>query len=313
MKRILPLTAILLAVGLASALAQQLQRAALQKKKIELKSPSTWSKSFVRIDPQTRKEIYHDPKPRLEVADARAGKYYMKWIGHDGKEKMTVYQRPDCVDVVVIASATKSASGYEYEYTVRNLKTSGDYLDGFAVQNFSADVSPKRPSNVNNVLVGDMSPGTFGGGNWIRFAPIPPHPKVQPGQTVKFKLYSQSPPTLVECRVDGGNFVMKGVGEELPPELEALILSNDVWPRGYTIGPSDDLRRMSQEEKISYLLKTLPQCQKQGWMTIQALQAYEQLLRRGDLQSLFTRIANDLKTSAITTEIFAMIEGMKGG
>lgn len=155
--------------------------------------------------------------------------------------------------------------------------------------------------------------GGGGGGNWIRFAPVPPHPKVRPGQTVKFKLYSQSPPGLVECRVNGGDFVMKGVGEELPPELEALILNYDALPRGYTIGPSDDLRRMSQEEKISYLLKTLPQCQKQGWMTTRALQTYEQLLRRGDLQGIFMRIANDLKTNSITTEVFAIMEGMKGG
>jgi hypothetical protein len=305
--------AIILTVSLAVTPAQQLQRVALQKKKIELKSPSTWSKSFVRIDPQTKKEIYHDPKPRVEVANAKAGKYYMKWIGHDGKEKVTVYQRPDCVDVIVIASATKSASGYEYVYTVRNLNTSGDYLNGFAVQNFSADVLPKRPSNVNNVLIGDMSTGIFGGGNWIRFSPIPPHPKVQPGQTVKFKLYSQSPPALVECRVNGGDFVMKGVSEELPPELEALILGYDALPRGYTIGPSDDLRRMSQEGKISYLLKTLTQCQKQGWMTAQVLQTYEQLLKRGDLQSIFPRIAGDLRANAITTEVFAIIEGVKGG
>jgi hypothetical protein len=311
MKRAL-LIAIFLTMSLAVTPAQQLQRVALQKKKIELKSPSTWSKDFVRIDPRTKKEIYHDPKPRLEVADARAGKYYMKWIGHDGKEKVTVYQRPDCVDVIVIASATRSASGYEYEYTVRNLKTSGDYLNGFAVQNFSADVLPKRPSNVNNVFIGNMSAGIFGGGNWIMLAPLSPHPKVQPGQTVKFKLYSPSPPALVECRVDGGNFVMKGVGEELPPELEALILGYDVWPRGYTIGPSDDLRRMSQEGKISYLLKTLPQCQKQGWMTTQALQTYEQLLRQGELQGIFTRIANDLRAGSITTEVFAMLDGMKG-
>jgi hypothetical protein len=305
--------AIFLTASLAVTPAQQLQRVALQKKKIELKPPSTWSKSFVRIDPQTKKEIYHDPKPRLEVANAKAGKYYMKWISHDGKEKVIVYQRPDCVDVIVIASATRSASGYEYEYTVQNLKTSGDYLNGFAVQNFSADVLPKRPSNVNNVLIGNMSAGIFGGGNWIRFAPIPPHPKVQPGQTVKFRLYSQSPPALVECRVNGGDFVIKGVGEELPPELEALILGHDALPRGYTIGPSDDLRGMSKEEKISYLLKTLPQCQKQGWVTTRVLQTYEQLLRQGDLQGIFTRTANDLKADSITTEVFAIIEGVKGG
>lgn len=311
MKRIFCLTIILLMASLTSALAQRLQRVALQKKEVELKTPSSWSKSFVKIDPLTKKEAYHDPKPRLEVADARAGKYYMKWIGLDGKEKVTVYQRPDCVDVIVTASAIKSATGYEYQYMTQNLKTSGDYLDGFAVQTFSTNISPKRPSNVNNVFIGNMSPGIFGAGGWIRFAPLPPHPKVQPGQTVKFVLYSPSPPGLVECRADCGDRVMKGVGEELPPELEALILGYDFWPSGYTIGPVDDLRRMSQEEKIAYLLKILPQCQKQGWITPQTLQTYEQLLKRKDLQSIFSRIADDLKVGSITTEVFAMIEGMK--
>jgi len=112
--------------------------------------------------------------------------------------------------------------------------------------------------------------------------------------------------------VNGGDFVMKSTGEELPPELAELILGYDTLPRGYTIGPSDDLRRMSQEEKISYLLKTLPQCQKQGWMTAQVLQTYEQLLKRGDLRSIFTRIANDLRANSITAEVFAIIEGVKG-
>ncbi|MDX2039868.1 MAG: hypothetical protein SF097_01405 [Acidobacteriota bacterium] len=311
MKRTLILVAILLITGLVNTSAQQLRRVALHKKKIELKSPSTWSKNFVKIDPQTKKEIYHDPKPRLEVADAKAGKYYMKWIGYDGKEKMTVYQRPDCVDVIVISLAIKSASGYEYEYTVQNLKTSGDYLNGFAVQNFSADVSPKRPSTANDVFIGNMSAGAFGEGNWIRFAPIPPHPKVQPGQTVKFKLYSPSPPGLVECRVNGGDFVMKGAGEELPPELETLILNYDALPRGYTIGPVDGLRKSSHEENVSYLLKALPQCQKQGWLTMQVLQTYEQLLKQNNMASIFTRIGNDLKNGSISTEVFAIVEAMK--
>src|SRR5262249_35613159 len=89
---------------------------------------------------------------------AKAGKYYMKWIGHDGKEKTTIYQRPDCVDVIVVASANKSKSGdYEYQYTIQNLETSGDYLNGFVVQNYSTDISPKnRPAFVNSVFVGTM-------------------------------------------------------------------------------------------------------------------------------------------------------------
>jgi hypothetical protein len=135
MKRLPIFLTTVLAFGLASSPTQQLQRLPLQKKKIELKSPSSWPKS-ARVDPHTKKEIPYDPKPRIEVADPRAGKYNLKWIGYDGKEKVVVYQRPDCVGVVVAASTAISSSGtFAYEYAVRNLAISGDYLNGFAVQN----------------------------------------------------------------------------------------------------------------------------------------------------------------------------------
>lgn len=315
MKRLPILLTTVLAFGLATSFAQKLQRLPLQKKKIELKSPSSWSKS-VRVDPQTKKEIPYDPKPRIELADARAGKYNMKWIGYDGKEKVIVYQRPDCVDVVAAALTTRSSSGtYEYEYNVQSLATSGDYLNGFSVQNFSTAITPKRPSMVNDVFIGNMASDSFGSkeGNWIRFAPVPPHPKVQPGQIVKLKLYSSSPPGLVMCRVDGGSRVMKGVGEDLPQELEVSldILGYEAWPSGYTIGPVDRLRSISQQEKIAYLLKVIPTFKQQGWITPQASLNYEQLLRRNDLQGLSKRIAGDLKASSITSEVFAIVEAMK--
>ena len=201
MIRIPILLTIVLTFGLVTSSAQKLQRLPLQKKKIELKTPASWSKRVVKVDPQTKEEVYYDPKPRLELANARAGKYNLKWIGYDGKEKVVVYQRSDCVDVVVAALATRSSSGtYEYEYNVQSLATSGDYLDGFAVENFSMVITPQRPSMINDVFIGDMSLGIFGSkeGNWIRFAPLPPHPKVQPGQTIRFNLYSSSPPGLVK-------------------------------------------------------------------------------------------------------------------
>lgn len=321
MKRALIPIIILLATGLASTPAssrqatnQRIQRIPLRKDKIEMKSPTTWFKTPTKIDPKTKEQLYYDPKPRLEVANAKAGKYYLKFIGYDGKEKVVAYQRPDCVDVIVIASVTKSTSGYRYEYTVRNIMTSGCYLNGFAAQNFTTDISPKRPSNVNNVFIGDMSAGIFKEGNWIRFAPLPPHPKVQPGQTAKFTLYSSAPPRLVECRVDGGTPALTGDGgDELPAELDALItkIGYNAWPRGFTIGPIDELKRMSQGDKITYLLNTLPKCQREGWLTTQTLRNYEQLLNQKNLQDVLTRITNDLKTGSITTEVFGMIEGMK--
>ena len=311
MKTILQLMIILSAVGLASPPAQKLQRLPLEKKKFELKSPSSWSKRILKTDTKTNQEISYDPKPRIELFDAKALKYYLKWIGYDGKEKVVIYQRRDCIDVVVSAVATKSPSnGYEYIYTIHNLESSGDYLHGFAVQNFSSDVNPERSDTIH---AGNMriNAQDFNEGNWIRFAPVPPHPKVQPGQLVKFKLYSPSPPGLVMCSADGGDFVMKGVGEDLPSELEVSLPGHEILPRGFTIGPVDKLKTASSPEKIAYLLRILPQSQKQGWITSQTSNAYEQLLRQNNLASIFSRLGGDFKTGSITTEILSIFEGAK--
>jgi len=306
---------IFFAIVLTNISTQQLQRIPLQKplKHIELKSPSTWEKRFRVIDPKTGRQIQYDPKPRIEVADARAGKYLFKWIGYDGREKVMGYQRPDCIDVIVIAAVIKTTSGYQYEYTVKNLKTSGDYIQGFTVQNFSEDISPKkRPQNINNVFLGEMSLGIWGDkGNWIRFAPLPPHPKVTPGQMIKFKLLSPAPPGLVECRADGGNSATIGVGEDPPPELQGLSDYYGAWPHGFTIGPIDELKSMSQQQRIAYLLRILPECQRQGWIAGSASTAYQKSLQNGDLGSIWARIAGDLKANSITTELFAIFDGLR--
>ena len=311
MKIIIPLMTILLAAGSLSPPTQKLQRLPLSKKKFELKSPSSWSKRVAKIDSGTNQEIYYDPKPRIELFDTKALKYYLKWIGYDGKEKVVVYQRRDCIDVMVSVTGTKSSSGvYEYEYAVHNLETSGDYLHGFAVQNFSSNVRPEKSNNIHTDNM-HITAQDFNEGNWIRFAPLPPHPRVQPGQIVKFKLYSPSPPGLVMCSADGGDFVMKGVEEDMPQELEESLPRHEIWPKGFTIGPMDKLKEFSPIEKTTYLLNILPQCQKQGWITTQTLRAYEQLLKQKNLQGIFTRAANDLKINSITTEVFGMIEGMR--
>jgi len=104
---------------------------------------------------------------------------------------------------------------------------------------------------------------------------------------------------------------MKGVEEDMPQELEESLPRHEIWPKGFTIGPMDKLKEFSPIEKTTYLLNILPQCQKQGWITTQTLRAYERLLKQKNLQGIFTRAANDLKTDSITTEVFGMIEGMR--
>ena len=312
MKKIILSLIIILIVGVANLEAQKLQRLPMQKKKNEIKTPAVWSKS-TRIDPRTKKEIPYDPMPKIEVANAKAGKYYLKWIGYDGKQKVTIYQRPDCVDVVIAASISRASSGaFAYEYEVQSLITSGDYLQSFALQTFSSDILPKRPANNNNVIILDMSPGIFSqDGTWIMFGPIPPHPYINPGQKIKFTLHSTSPPGIVMCRVSGGTRVIEGVGEDMPGELGETLPGYEALPSGYTIGPIDKLTNFSKPERAKYVLELLPQFQKLGWMTAKASQQYEKFLRNQDLEGAYKRAEQDLKLGAITSEILSILQGLQ--
>ncbi|MBO0859098.1 MAG: hypothetical protein J2P21_11600 [Chloracidobacterium sp.] len=308
--------------GVQSPPLEKAERLPFQKKKITLESPSTYEKRTTRYNPVTGESIYYDPKPEVITLDQRNGTYGLRWIGYDGKEKTIIYKRPDLIDAVVKASASRlDERQYAYAYNVET--SSAQDLLGFAVQNFASDVKPiannsKRastlPVEINNVLVGEMSNiKELGGGNWIGFGILPDlKPAVSPGRSIEFNLSSPAPPGVVECRIYGGLRELKGVGEEPPQELEDALPGVVAWPSSYTIGPVGRLRGISQQEQISYLLKILPQCKDQGWITARILGAYEQLLKQKNLQGLFVRAANDLKTNSITTEVFAIVEGLKG-
>lgn len=57
------------------------ERIPLEKSKVVLRSPETYEER-VRLNPKTGKEVSFDPRPRIEVVDAKAGKYIFKWIGY---------------------------------------------------------------------------------------------------------------------------------------------------------------------------------------------------------------------------------------
>jgi hypothetical protein len=310
MKRILILSALILTGSLAFGSVQGLQRSILQKPKkdVEIVPPKTWMTRLAGYDEKKKEHIYQDPKPSIIKADAKAGIYLLKWTGFNGKNYQTTYQRPDCVDIVVNAATTKTASGYQYEYTVQNLKSSGCHLNGFTVQTASEDLLPKRPSIIDHIMAGEMSPHIFGEGKWVRFAPLPPRPKLQPGQTLKVKLSSTAPPGLVGCRVDGGAIGIKGVGDSIPEDLLALTdtFGYEAWPKGVTIGPIDALKKMSRSEKIAYLLKISSEFPAQGWGTYETVTQYQDLLRRGDLDGAKARLAGDFKAGRITSEVLAL-------
>src|SRR5262245_14800683 len=91
-------------------------RLPLQRPDLVLKSPP-YQPRVLRHDPTTGNPIYYNHKPRVVVIDRKTGKYALRWIGYDGREKTVVFQRSDLVDVVVSASVTKQASGkYLYVY-----------------------------------------------------------------------------------------------------------------------------------------------------------------------------------------------------
>ena len=114
---------------------QTVQRLPLQKKQIVLESPKNHAQRLVRIDSATGKEVYYDPKPEVVLLDVKSGKYGLRWIGYEGKQKTIIYYRPDAFDAIIIASVSRrSAGGYLYTYAIENSSTSAQSVEGVALQ-----------------------------------------------------------------------------------------------------------------------------------------------------------------------------------
>jgi hypothetical protein len=301
----------ILPTNIQSSHSQKIERLPFQKENATIESPENYAKRIRGTDAKTGKPVYYDPMPRVDLLDRKSGKYILRWIGYSGKEFKLIYQRPDGIDATISALATKSRPDqYSYVYKIKNLPVSGQFLSGFALQYFSSNI---KPFAIGDGYVGPMTKGLFKReGNWVFYGANNFNDGIYPGQSVELKAISTSPPGLVECRIQGGTRGMIGEVEEEPPqELENVILGYEAWPRSFTIGPIDDLKGISQSEKISYLLKSLPQCHRQGWITVRTMRTYEQLSKQNNLQGIISRIESDLKADSITTEVFAIIDGMK--
>lgn len=286
-------------------------RLPLQKKKIVLRSPTGYAKRILRFDDKTGQAIEYDPKPEVTPLDAKSGKYALKWIGYDGKKKTVIYQRPDAIDAVVSASVSRTPAGrYLYTYNVHNLESSGEQLAGFAVQNYTSDL---KPLELSDVYVGRMLRNReMSDGNWIRFGIFTTFkPVISAGASIEFSLESSAPPGIVECRIHGGMLGMKGVGEEMPQELENVLPGYEAWPSGYTIGPIDKLKSLSPAERAKYVLQQLPRFKELGWMTADAFQWYQQNLYRIDPETISHRAEQDLGAGNITNEVLLMIQGIR--
>jgi hypothetical protein len=117
---------------------------------------------------------------------------------------------------------------------------------------------------------------------------------------------------LVGCRIHGGELGLKGVGEDMPQELENILPGYRDWPEGYTIGPVDKLKNLSLVGRAEYLLKLLPQFERLGWMTSGARQRYMENLQRKNLSEVYNSAEQDLKSGRITTEVRDMIQTLLG-
>ena len=333
------------AFGIACSSQQQqaqsrVKRQPLEKQPYEYKSPTDYDLRDRGYNPKTGKAITYDHKPRIELIDAKSGKYAFKWIGYDGKEKKIIYQRADAVDVIVSAEASQTPDGkYLYTYKVETLPSSGTYLSAFIVQNFAYDTKPVEvggtatnnrdlvllaafrnipfngeSENLKDFHIGHMSNliHQFKEGYWIDIAELnSENPQIRPGGTLVVKMLSSSPPDLVGCRVSGGELSVKGVGEHMPFVLENAMRGYVEYPYGYTIGPVDSVKSFSPNERAERMLKNLPQFKKLGWITDAAHQRYEKQLKDGNFDALSKQSEQDLKAEQITTEVFALIKTIK--
>lgn len=285
-------------------------RLPFQKKQIVLRSPPVYEQRVLRYDTKTGEPIYYDPKPRVLPLDLYARKYALRWIGYGGNEKTIVYERPDAINAVVSAFLSRTSSGqYIYTYRIQNLPSSKQQLAVFVVQTFGSDV---KPIPIGDGYVGQMSSNKeMTNGKWVGFGSSNFAPAVIPGASIELKVISSEPPGLVECRIAGGQFGMIGVGEEPPQELENVLLGYEAWPRGYTIGPVQQLRSLSSAERVRYLLNNLSQFQNLGWIKNGVLGSYKRSLKNNSLQEIVRQAERDIKAGSITTELYGIISAMQ--
>ncbi|HKZ80525.1 MAG TPA: hypothetical protein VJ124_19775, partial [Pyrinomonadaceae bacterium] len=109
----------------------------------------------------------------------------------------------------------------------------------------------------------------------------------------------------------GGELTLKGVGEDMPTELEAVIPGYEEFPKGYTIGPVDSLNTLSANDHAKYIQERLPQFEVLGWVTASAREWYEKNLTTNNFDAVLRRAEQDLGSEQITSEVFAIIQSIK--
>lgn len=280
------------------------ERWPLQKSSATIKSPILYAKR------ETEKGTY-DPRPKVVLIDEKAGKYELRWIGYDGKEKIIKYQRRDALDALVEAGVTRNSEGkFLYKYLIKILPTSPTYFSGFIVQTLASDI---KVTKLEDVHIGDMANfiPDFKEGTWWHFSPLNKTlPRVEAGKSIEFSLVSLALPGIVGCRAMAGEYTLEGVGEHMPSELEMTTPGYDGLAKGYTIGPIDRLATLNKSEKAKYLLDNLPKFEEAGWMAGDTPKIYRSILERNDLAGALAQAKKDLEKEFITSEVFHIIEGL---
>ena len=286
------------------------ERLPLQKKAVnfDLKIPEHYEKWEGPPDPRTGIAREHDPQPRVIPLGKNPGRYAFEWIALDGTKKRAIYERPDGTDAIVTARVSEASDGYRYTYRVEILPSSGVGLRAFMVQCFSDQVTPTEQKGI---FVGKMSNGIpqFREGTWKSFGILERFPDSDPGETATFRLNSVSPPGLVECRTRSNSVIKADL--DMPYEFHTLIgLGHDYWPHGYTIGPMERLKSLSQRAHLAYVAKLLPKLEELGWIDGSVFGWYQRNLKPGT-PDLYQRVEQDLNDGKITTEVFSLLQATK--
>jgi hypothetical protein len=276
----------------------------LNKKVLKIQSPNSYSEREFKNGKK------YDPQPRVILVNEKSGIYELRWIGYDGKEKVVEYQRYNAIDLIVRADVEEFNGKFVYRYTVNNLKSSPTFLSTFIIQNYADDI---KYEEIHGIFIGQMASSIpyFKEGNWLNFGILSTYkPEVLPGKSIDFVIYSNAPSGIVMCRATGGAIGLKGAGEHMPTELEAVLPGYDELPYGYSVGPVEKLATMSKSEKAKYFLDNLPKFQEAGWLTPLTAKKYVSIFEREDLAEAFDQAKKDYSKEIITSEVFSIIVGL---
>ncbi len=241
---------------------------------------------------------------RIRAIDENQGKYVLEWRFANQEDWNTAtYERPDRVTATIIASVSLTYGGrYKYRYEIR--VEEGQYMSGFFLQSYSEIT---RPVVQPKVHVGAMSNDIeqFSQGKWISF-----WTHINPGGTAIFELESDHPPQVVQCRIRGGDLVLRSSAGEIPAELSERRLSYESWPVGFTIGPSDSPGLRAREGRIGYVAEEMNRLVELGWLAEDLAEDYGSAIAQDQDNvnpSIEERVREDFRSGRLTPEFLALL------